>query len=345
MRQKLGLAAVATLVMAGAAWPAATALVPEPVRVIAFSGVSTLPILAGQARGVFARRGLAVEVEITPNSQFLRSSLAAGKFEVAHAAVDNAVAMVEAGGSDIVIVMGGDDSLNELIVQPEVPTTSALRGRTVIVDAPDTAYALQLRQVLLSSGLAAGRDYAVKPVGGTPQRLQAMLDSREHAASMLNPPSSILAKRAGLRSLGLATDLLGAYQGMGAFTQRAWARDHRDTLVRYLAACVESLRWLLALENKREAIGFIAASLKLAPDVAEETYARAVASRGGLARDARLDVDGLRKVLKLRAEAEGQWNGKPPPPERYYDPAYYDAALALLAGATAGASAPAVKPD
>lgn len=131
----MGLAAVATLAMAGAARLAATALVPEPVRVIAFSGVSTLPILAGQARGVFARRGLAVEVE---------------------------------------------------------------------------------------------------------------------------------------------------------------------------------------------------------------TYARAAAPRGGLARDARLDVDGLRKVLKLRAALEGQEDGTPPPPERYYDPAYHDAALALVA---AGAAAPAVKPD
>ena len=48
--------------------------------------------------------------------------------------------------------------------------------------------------------------------------------------------------------------------------------------------------------------------------------------------DARLTLDGLRNVLGLRAEIERMWSGTPPPPERYYDGSYYEAALANLAG-------------
>ena len=57
-----------------------------------------------------------------------------------------------------------------------------------------------------------------------------------------------------------------------------------------------------------------------------------VAAPGGLVPDARLDIAGLANVLKLRAEIERQWKGIPPPPERYYDLSYHDAALARLAG-------------
>ncbi len=304
---------------------------PETVRVVAFSGVTTMPLRVAQGRGGFARHGVAVSVEFTPNSSVLRDGLASGRYDIAHAAVDNAIAMVETAGVDVVILMGGDDSMNELVAQSDIASIAELRGRTVIVDAPNTAYALQLKKILGDRGLIQGRDYTVQPVGGTPQRWRALRTDRTAAASMLNPPYSLLAAREGFRRLGSAAELLGAYQGMGAFAQRAWAQHHREAVVRYLTAYVEALRWILDPSHRREVIELLAAELEVPPDVAEQTYARTMASPTGLARDARLDRNGLAQVLKLRAELEHQWNGPPPPPERYYDSSYHEAALARLA--------------
>jgi ABC-type nitrate/sulfonate/bicarbonate transport system substrate-binding protein len=303
---------------------------PEPrtLKVIAFSGVPTIPIRVAEARGIFARHGLAVQVEITANSPQLRDGLAAGKYDIAHAAVDNAVAMVELAGADVVVVIGGDDSMNELVVQPGIRSVAELKGRAVIVDAPNTAYALQLKKILASHGLRSG-DYELKTVGGTPLRLKAMLADRGNAATMLNPPFSIQATRGGLRSLGSAAELLGAYQGMSAFVRRDWARDNRDALVRYLTAFLEAQRWFVAPAHRNEAIALLAASLELDPDVAAETYDRGLR---GLAPDAKLNIEGFRKVLALRAEVEGQWGGTPPSAERYYDLTYYAAALADAGG-------------
>ena len=66
-------------------------------------------------------------------------------------------------------------STNELIAQPDIHSVADLRGKTVIVDAPNTAYALQLKKILLLSTLKAGRDYEIKPIGATPLRLPAAL--------------------------------------------------------------------------------------------------------------------------------------------------------------------------
>ena len=43
--------------------------------------------------------------------------------------------------------------------------------------------------------------------------------------------------------------------------------------------------------------------------------------------DARVDMEGFRNVLRLRADMLGTWGGKPPAPDKYLDLSYYDRAL------------------
>jgi NitT/TauT family transport system substrate-binding protein len=330
LRRCRGLALAAMALSVAGALTLARAADPAPLRVRVFPGVQNLALFAGQAQGFFAKHGLAIQLDFTPSSQALRDGLAAGSFEIAHAAVDNAVAMVETAAVDVVVVLGGDGSMNQLVAQPEIRSVADLKGKTVIVDAPNTAYALQLRRILLQHGLRAGEDYVVKPIGGTALRLRALREDKSYAASMLNPPFSIVAEREGFRSLGSAAALLGPYQATGAFVRRAWAEANGQLLERYIRAYVEALRWALAPAHREAAVALLAERLQLPPDVAAATYAQATDLAGGLAPDARLDVDGFRNVLALRAELEGNWGGRPPAPERFYDLQYYRRALAAL---------------
>jgi ABC-type nitrate/sulfonate/bicarbonate transport system substrate-binding protein len=299
------------------------------VRVIVFPGVQNLPIYAAQAEGLFAKRGLTIALSLTPNSTSLREGLADGTYDLAHAAVDNAIAMVELSKVDVVVLMGGDDGLNGLYVQPEIRAIADLRGTTVAVDAPDTAYALQLYKMLQVHGVRRG-EYTVRPVGAAPARLQTLLDDKSVAASMLNPPHSVMAEGRGLRNLGLAIHVLGPYQGSGAFAVRGWARANADAVVRYLQAYLEGLRWVTNAANRTAAVALLIERLKLSPAVAERCYDVMVNPFGGYAPEARLDVEGFTNVLRLRAELEGQWGGTPPPAETYLDLAYYERARATL---------------
>lgn len=300
------------------------------IRVIAFPGMTNLGLFAADAHGFFANRRIDVTIEFTPNSGHLRGRLADGTYDVAHAAVDNAVAMVELAGADAVIVQGGERSLNELFVQPEIGAVAELRGRQVLVDAPNTAYALQLKKILKLHGLVPGRDYELVPIGSTPQRWEAMRKDKRYAGTMLGPPFSVLARRHGLRSLGLAVKFIGPYQGTGVFTLRAWANAHASELVRYLAAMIEGIRWTLTPAHRAAAEALLAQRLELPADVATAALAAAADPATGLTPDARFDLDGFKNVLALRAEIEGQWNGAPPAPHRYYDLTYYERALAAL---------------
>jgi ABC-type nitrate/sulfonate/bicarbonate transport system substrate-binding protein len=300
-----------------------------PLRVMVFPGLTNFSIFAAQHQGLFAKHGLAVELLNTPSSEAMREGLAKGDVQIAHAGVDNAVAMAEFTKADVAIVTGGDNGFNRIIAQPDIKSYADLRGRTVVVDAPNTAFALLLYKVLKDNGLNKG-DYNVKPVGGTPARLDAMLKDKSNAAAVLNPPFAFSAVQAGLRDMGAAAKAIGAYQSDGAFVMRAWANANSDTLIRYIQAFVEGRRWTLDPANKTPAIQLLVDRLKLSPEVAAQSYAVAADPVDGIAKDARFDMEGFKNVLKLRAEIEGQWGGVAPAPEKYVDLSFYDQALAGL---------------
>src|SRR5215831_7321440 len=300
------------------------------LKVMVFPGLSNLPIFAAQHKDLFAKQGLAIELLNTPNSDVLRDGLARGDHQIAHAAVDNAVAMVELANADIVIVTGGDNGFNRIFVQPEINSYADLRGKAVVVDAPNTAYALLLYKVLKDHGLNKG-DYTVRPIGGTTARLEAMTKDRANAAAgVLNPPYSFRAAEAGLKDMGSAATAIGAYQAGGAFVMREWAKANSDTLLRYIKAYIEGTRWALDPANKDEVIALLAERLKLTPQIAAQSYAVAVNPAEGIAKDVRLDMAGFNNTLKLRAEIEGQWGGHAPPAEKYIDLSYYDRALSSI---------------
>lgn len=323
----LGAGAAATL--GGCATPTAAPPAVARLRVKVFPGAQNLAIFSAIQQGFFARRALDVELQFTQNSTELRDGLARGDFEIAHSAVDNAVAMREAG-HDVVIVSGGDNSMNELFVQPDIAAIEQLRGRTLIVDAPNTAYALQARKILKNRGLQAG-DYVVKQVGGTFQRIKAMQDDRGHSASMLNPPFSLQARQSGLRSLGRVSALLGPYQASGAFVMRPWARSNAAVLERYLAAWIEGTRWGLDPVNRQAATALLQQRLQLAAPLAAATYEAITDARDGIARDGAFDPQGFANLLAIRAELEGQWGGRPPAQDRFVDLQWYRRAMRHVA--------------
>ena len=302
------------------------------LRVNVFPTAKILPWLAGSSHGIFAKHGIKVDLLFTQNSTKQREGLAEGAFEIAQSALDNAVAMVDVAGKDVVIVQGGDSGMNEFYVQSYINSFADIRGHTLVVDAPDTAFALQAKKILLQHGLHEGTDYSVKAIGRGVQRLQAMQENKEYAAAVMNPPFSVLAAKMGMKSLGRTVDMLGPYQASGAFVMRPWARANGPLLERYLAGYIESLRWVMDPAHHAECVAMLVAVpvLKLSADDAERTYRLLVEPNFGYTPDAKLDLEGFRNTLALRAEIQGKPGAKPPAPEKYLDLSYYQQALAIL---------------
>lgn len=316
----LAAAIVAALMLAAPAAAQDTKL-----TIMVFQGMQNLPILAAQSQGFFAKRGISLDVKLAPNSDEMRNGLAQGRYQLVHSGIDNSVHLVENQKVDSVIFMGGDHGFNYLMVQPQINSYEDIRGKTVGVDATNTAYAFLLYAMLKQKGLNRS-DYTPKSIGSSARRLEALKTDQSIVASMLNPPFSLLAMRdAGMKNWGWAVEALGPYQATGGYVLRSWAAANADIMVRYIQAYVEGLRWALDPANRDASIKLLIDNIKLPPDIAAQAYAIESHPTQGLAKDAKFDLEGFKNVLRLRMEAEGGTLGAP---EKYFDLSYYQKALA-----------------
>ncbi|MGB7617913.1 MAG: ABC transporter substrate-binding protein, partial [Pseudolabrys sp.] len=289
--QRIGI--LSAVAVAGALAFTNQARCEEHVLVNVFPGPQHLALYVARDKGLFEKRGLSVDVQFTPTSKAQRDALADGSVQIAQAAVDNAVAMVEGAKKDVVIVSGGSNGMLSLFVRPEIKTYDDIRGKAVVVDAPDTTYAIVLYKMLALKGIKRS-DYDILQGGDCMRRLNGIRNDPKNAAVLLNFPCTVLAEREGYPNWGSAAEALGAYQADGSFVMREWAQKNRETLVNYLQSIIEALRWASRPENRSETAAIVAKYLKVAPDVAEKSVEGALGPHGGLDKDARLNAEGFR---------------------------------------------------
>jgi ABC-type nitrate/sulfonate/bicarbonate transport system substrate-binding protein len=289
------------------------------LHVSIFPDAHNLALFVADDQGFFKKRGLDVEIAFTSGSPALREGLANGSLQIAHAVVDNAVAMVEIAKADAVIVAGGGNGATELMVRPEINTFADLRGKTAVAEAPNTAYALIMYKMLEIKGLKR-TEYKVISAGGCPQRLKTMRQDPVNAFSMLYPPCTVLAEQAGFRSFGAGVDVVGPYQAGGIFVMRSWAEANADTLVKYIQAMIEGYRYAVDPAHKAEAAASLSRHLKIDTDTAVKSLIYEIGPKGALTKDARFDMEGFRNALRIRAEMEGGETGAEP--AKYVDLSY-----------------------
>lgn len=300
------------------------------VHVSGFPNAKVLPIYVGIQQEIFHKHGLEINLSLTESSAQQRQDLASGKIEIVHSALDNALAMIEVAKQDVVIVSGGDGGMNEFFVQSNIDKFSDLKGKTIIVDAVDTAYALQAKKILLTNGLVEGKDYFIKPAGAIVYRYKALIEDKNNAAAILNLPFNIQAQEKGLKSLGRLVDLLGPYQAVGTFVMRDWASNNSGLLQRYLQAYIESLRWIKDSSHRSICVSLLKEKLNLSDFAASRTYDMLIEDGFGFNIDARLDIQGFKNMLALRKEIQSPSLRNEKEMNTYVDLTYYNKAIEKL---------------
>jgi ABC-type nitrate/sulfonate/bicarbonate transport system substrate-binding protein len=282
---------------------------PPVVTVNVFPGGFNWGLYVGQDKGFFARHGIAVEVQGTPNSVTQMSDFAQGKFDIAMTAVDNIVAYVEGQGEapigpqpDFMAFMGSDSGFLSLVTSPAIRNISDLKGKTLSVDAMTTGYAFVLYEIMRKNGLDKDKgDYHIVRAGGMVQRWNALREAR-HDATLLSAPYNIIAKNEGFTELLKATEIIGAYQGNVAAARRPWARQNRSKVAGYVRGYRDSIAWLDQRSNRNEAIEILRRHLPQMPQaVAEASHTELLDPINGFFRRGDIDPAGLHCVLDLRS--------------------------------------------
>ncbi len=288
-----------------------------------FRSAYNLPVTAGIERGVFARQGLDVDIRYTRGSKMVTETLLAGGVDVGVLSADDIVYEVETHGADLFVFMGLHRGILTLVARPGVRCAADLRGARLGVDDPASGFALVAHRILRDLGLRRD-DYETVAAGGHEPRARALLDGAIDVA-LLTSPFTEQALDRGFSSRARARDHVPAYQASCGATTRTWATAHADTLVAYIRAYREAVRWVLDPLNYEAALAHLVREFALDADLAARAYVALSDPDDGLFRDAAIDVAGVQTVLDLRVEAK-LLPSPPPNPARYYDPTYLERA-------------------
>ncbi len=94
----------------------------------------------------------------------------------------------------------------------------------------------------------------------------------------------------------------------------------------YIRAYAVAIDWLYKPGNRDEAIRILRANLPNMPEkLAEQTYGELLDPKAGFFRSAKVNMDGLRTVLRLRSTYGS--GPKLDDPARYYDASYWADAM------------------
>ncbi len=325
------LAALALLFNAMFAAGADVQQLPSPLRVVTFNGGWDLPIWAAQRQGFFETNGVAVQLSYTPSSEVLVTGLFDGRFDIALATIDNFIAYQEGQGEaklpgdpDLFSFIGGDGGFLSIVASPGVRSFADLKGRTLSVDAMTNGLAFVLRELLERNGIGES-DVKFARAGGTPNRYRDLIAGK-HDATLLRTPFELLAKNRGFNQLATA-ESLGAYEGTVGAARRSWARSHEAALIGFMRGYRAGVDWVYDRANRNVAEAILVANIRdMTPELAKQSYDLLLADKGGLARDAALDMDGIRTVLQLRSKF-GSPQKALNDPMKYVDLSYYDKAF------------------
>lgn len=328
--------AVAAVVAAAfvASSPAHAQAAAKPLQtlsVISFDGGWNLPIWAAQRQGFFDANGVIVHLSYTPNSAALVTGIFDGRYQIALASLDNVVAYQEGQGEakipdnpDLFAFLGGDSGLLSVVSGPAMKSFSDLKGKTLSVDAMTNGLSFVLFELLARNGMGM-TDVTYVRAGGTVNRYRELLAGK-HEATLLRTPFEVLAKQRGLNVLATA-ETLGPYQGTVGFARKSWAANNDAALVGFIRAYKSALDWIYDRGNREIVEALLVANVRdMTPALAKGSYELLVGDKGGVIRDAALDIPGIKTVLTLRSKY-GTPQKTLTDPDKYIDSSYYRKAM------------------
>ena len=264
--------------------------------------INQLPGWVAKETGIFARNGLEVQLVYFTGGTPALMALVSGYTALSQNAGPETV-NAHLGGSDVVFIAGGTVTLDWwLLSRSEIKTAEQLKGGTVAISRFGSASDFVARFALQRMGLVPEKDVTIIQLGSTTDRLAALGAGRIQA-TVLPPPTMLMALKSGLNLLADVSTLGLAFQHTAPVTTRRFIRENPDIVKRYLKSHVEAVHRIKT--DRETGIRVITKYLGQAKDrdSMEKSYDRYV-SEDQLPRKQYPTLEGIRTVLNALADKD-----------------------------------------
>lgn len=264
--------------------------------------INQLPGWVAKETGIFHRNGLEVQLVYFTGGTPALMALVSGYTAVSQNAGPETV-NAHLGGADVVFIAGGTVTLDWwLLSRSEIKTAEQLKGGTVAISRFGSASDFVARFALQRIGLVPEKDVAIIQLGSTTDRLAALGAGRIQA-TVLPPPTMLMAVKGGLNLLADVSTLGLAFQHTAPVTTRRFIRENPDLVRRYLKSHVEAVHRIKT--DRETGIRVMTKYLGQSKDKesTEKSYDRYVTEEQ-LPRKQYPTLEGIRTVLNTLADKD-----------------------------------------
>jgi NitT/TauT family transport system substrate-binding protein len=229
-----------TLLLVGADGWAQTKPGKDKVRIgyAARAVAHSVPFVAKEA-GFFAEEGIDAEIIRTAGS-IAPMALVAGEVDLA---IMSAYLMIPvAERNKDVVMLGGFSRYASMVFvgRPEIKGPQDLKGKIVGIQRPGDAYEKSARFALKHLGLDADKDVKMLALG-TNDVMWTALQTGKVSATILSPPGTLFARKAGMNFMVDLNDLKLEYQGSTIATRRSFVQKNPALAARSLRAIIRGV--------------------------------------------------------------------------------------------------------
>ena len=198
----------------------------------------SVPFVAKEA-GFFAEEGINAEIIHTAGS-IAPMALAANEVDMT---IMSAYLMIPVSVQNRDIVMLGGFSRYATMVfvaRPDIKSAQDLKGKIVGIQRPGDAYEKSARFALKHIGLDADKDVKLLSLGSN-DVMWGALNTNRVSATVLSPPGTLFARKAGMNFMVDLTDLKLEYQGSTITTRRSLVQKNPQLAARAMRAIVRGV--------------------------------------------------------------------------------------------------------
>jgi NitT/TauT family transport system substrate-binding protein len=228
---------------------------PEKIRVgyAARAVAHSVPFVAKEA-GFFAEEGIDAEI-VRTSGPIAPMALVANEVDLA---IMSAYLMIPvAVQHKDVVMLGGFSRYASMVfvARPDVKGPQDLKGKIIGIQRPGDAYEKSARFALRHLGLDADKDVQLLALGANDVMWSALQNNRV-SATILSPPGTLFARKAGMNFMVDLTDLKLEYQGSTITTRRSLIEKNPQLATKALRAIIRGVH--LFKSRKEDTIRILA---------------------------------------------------------------------------------------
>jgi len=316
----VALAAAAARISAQSAAP--TTVTFGAIGIAAFNWT----VLAAQQIGFWSANGLKVDVIFTGSVAANVQQLTVGAIDVAEIASTQLIQAILGGAPIVAISQHLATAPYSILGRKGLTSIAQLKGKTIVVGGVNDITRVFMDRVLAANHLKPD-DYTYVYAGATDARFAALVNGGVDAA-ILSPPISTRAADQGFPVLDEVAKYFPSFFFDTLAARPAWTHQHPDVALGFAKGYLQGVRWLYDPANKARAIQMLSEGTHVSSDDAAVSYELFATKRAFSTTGVMTDRD-VGVVLDAMAKT-GQITAPLPPPSRFYDNTYVNAANAQL---------------